>query len=63
MITHYLLARKFFFFNMIFACLQTLICTVGITEKALFGGTVIEEVDIFVVLLGIVASLSVVSYC
>ena len=37
--THYFLAHKYFFFNMIFACLQTIICTVGITEKALHGDT------------------------
>jgi hypothetical protein len=36
---------------------------VGITEKALFGGVPLEEVDIYVVLLAIVASLSMVSYC
>ena len=63
MSTHYFLARKYFFFNMIFGCLQTIICTVGITEKALHGGPKIEEVDIYIVLLCIVACISIVSYC
>ena len=61
--THYFLAHKYFFFNMIFACLQTIICTVGITEKALHGGPKIEEIDIYIVLLCIVACISIVSYC
>jgi hypothetical protein len=63
MCTHYCLARKYFFFNMIFGCLQTIICTVGITEKALHGGPKIEEVDIYMVILCIVACISILSYC
>ena len=66
LMTHYFLARKFIFFSKIFACLQTLICTIGITEKALVSGTLsnsAEEIDIFIILLAIVASISVTSYC
>ena len=51
MLAHYFLARRYFFFNKIFACFQTFICTIGITEKALFGGMIVEELDIFIVLL------------
>jgi hypothetical protein len=59
-VTNYYLSKRYLQLNMILGQVQTLVVTIGIVEKALMFHPTLESTDIFIILLAITASFSII---